>query len=120
VGTRDSALDSMAWPACAGRLRTGTSLTLPRSKSGRRGQFIPDGLHRYQPTTRRPAHEDPAHAASAQPAHQAIRPDPWRILRLAVPAPRPPHTGHDIRREQWHDQFPSHVQPDIVAMDGET
>jgi len=27
VGTRDSALDSMAWPACAGRLRTGTSLT---------------------------------------------------------------------------------------------
>ena len=27
MGTRDSALDSMAWPACAGRLRTGTSLT---------------------------------------------------------------------------------------------
>jgi len=27
VGTRDSALDSMAWPACAGRPRTGTSLT---------------------------------------------------------------------------------------------
>jgi hypothetical protein len=27
VGARDSALDSMAWQACAGRLRTGTSLT---------------------------------------------------------------------------------------------
>jgi len=27
VGPRDSALASMAWPACAGRLRTETSLT---------------------------------------------------------------------------------------------
>ena len=25
MGNRDSALESMAWPACAGRLRTGTS-----------------------------------------------------------------------------------------------
>jgi hypothetical protein len=30
VGTRDSALDSMAWEACAGRLRTGTSLSRSR------------------------------------------------------------------------------------------
>ena len=45
MGTRDSALDGLPWPACAGRLRTGTSL---RSFWGRAGPTARPMQHSWE------------------------------------------------------------------------